>query len=39
VAVALYTAEEGRSDLGLELRLTEVAGGLWTVQIDNIHVL
>lgn len=37
--MSLYTAEEGRSDLSLELLLTEVAAGLWTVQIDNIHVL
>jgi hypothetical protein len=37
--MSLYTAEEGRSDLSLELQLTEVAPRLWTVQIDNIHVL
>jgi hypothetical protein len=37
--MSLYTAEEGRSDLSLELQLTEVAARLWTVQIDNIHVL
>jgi hypothetical protein len=37
--MSLYTAEEGRSDLSLELLLTAVAARLWTVQIDNIHVL
>jgi hypothetical protein len=37
--MSLYTAEEGRSDLSLELLLTEVASRLWTVQIDNVHVL
>jgi hypothetical protein len=37
--MSLWTLEEGRSDLSLELSLVEVAAGLWTVQIDNIHVL
>ena len=38
-AMSLWTLEEGRSDLGLELLLTEVAPGLWTTQIDNVRVM
>ena len=37
--VDLWTAEEGRSDLTLELTLTESSRDLYEVQIDNIHVL
>jgi hypothetical protein len=37
--MSLWTIEEGRSDLTLELLLTEVAPGLWSVQIDNVHVM
>jgi len=35
----LWTAEEGRSDLTLELTLTENNKELYGVEIDNIHVL
>jgi hypothetical protein len=37
--IPLWTKEEGRSDLTLELMLTEAAPGLWTVRITNIHVM
>jgi len=39
VYVDLWTAEEGRSDLTLELTLTESSRETYGVQIDNIHVL
>lgn len=39
VYVDLWTLEEGRSDLSLELTLTDSARGTYDVQIDNIHVL
>ena len=39
VYVDLWTAEEGRSDLTLELTLTESSRDSYDVQIDNIHVL
>lgn len=39
VYVDLWTAEEGRSDLTLELTLTESTRDTYDVQIDNIHVL
>ena len=35
----LMTAEEGRSDLTVELTLTEVEPRFWFVEIENIHVL
>jgi hypothetical protein len=38
VRVNLWTAEEGRSDLSLELTVTESGGG-YAVEIDDIHVL
>ena len=34
----LWTAEEGRSDLSLELTLTDNFEDLFKVEIDNIHV-
>jgi hypothetical protein len=37
--VELWTAEEGRSDLTLELTLTESGRDTYNSQIDNIHVL
>ena len=39
VYVDLWTAEEGRSDLTLELTLTDSSRDSYDVQIDNIHVL
>lgn len=41
VYVDLWTAEEGRSDLTLELTLTDSSGDIdiYVVQVDNIHVL
>lgn len=38
VSVDIWT-EEGRSDLSLELTLTETDGPLCSVEIDNLHVL
>ena len=39
VNVSLWTAEEGRSDLTLELTLRESGKEIYDVEIDNIHVL
>jgi len=39
VAVPLFTQEEGRSDLSLELVLSARASGGHCVEIDDIHVL
>ena len=39
VLVDLWTVEEGRSDLTLELRLTETGGQQYDLEIDNLHVL
>jgi len=39
VNVYLWTAEEGRSDLTLELTLRESGKEIFDVEIDNIHVL
>jgi hypothetical protein len=39
VSVDLWTVEEGRSDLTLEIRLTDTAEELYDVEIDNLHVL
>jgi hypothetical protein len=39
VAAPLWTAEEGRSDLTLELLLTEFAPELYRPTLLNIHVL
>ena len=38
VAVPLFTKEEGRSDLSLELTLIEQGEYRYAVEIDNIHV-
>jgi hypothetical protein len=39
VVVPLFTQEEGRSDLSLELSVFEQANGSYSVEIDDIHVL
>lgn len=39
VNVPLWTAEEGKSDLTLELTLRENREEIYDVEIDNIHVL
>ena len=39
VNVGLWTAEEGRSDLTLELTLREGEEEIFDVEIDNVHVL
>lgn len=39
VAAPVWTAEEGRSDLTLELRLTEIAPEAYQVGIEGLHVL
>ena len=38
-AVPLWTAEEGRSDLTLELELSEIAAGVYETSVEDIHVL
>lgn len=37
--VDLWTADEGRSDLSLELTLVERSSGLFDIEVDNVHVL
>jgi hypothetical protein len=39
VNVPIFTKEEGRSDLTLELSLTDSRENMYVVAIDNIHVL
>ena len=39
VVVPLFTHEEGRSDLSLELTVTVLHGGNVGIQVDNLHVL
>src|SRR5262245_31384778 len=39
VVVSLFTEEEGRSDLSLELSMVALEFGDYEVQIDDIHVL
>ena len=39
VVVPLFTAEEGRSDLSLELQITRLSDGGYKVEVDDIHVL
>ena len=39
VNVDLWTAEEGRSDLTLELKLRKSGEEIYEVEIDGIHVL
>jgi hypothetical protein len=35
----LWTAEEGKSDLSLELMFKEIRPGLWLNSIENLHVM
>ena len=39
VVVPLFTREEGRSDLTMELTVAQGEDGSFTAQIDNLHVL
>jgi hypothetical protein len=39
LVVDMWTAEEGRSDLSLELTLTANRLGLVDVEIDNLHMM
>jgi len=39
VLVDLWTVDEGRSDLTLEIRITHTGGELYDIEIDNLHVL
>jgi hypothetical protein len=39
VYVDLWTAEEGRSDLTLEVTLADTRGDTYEIEIDDIHVL
>ena len=39
VNLPLWTEEEGRSDLTLEMRFTESEADTYTVEIDDLHVL
>jgi len=39
VVAALWTEEEGRSDLSLELRLTDLYGGAYDTEVLDLHVL
>ena len=39
VVVPMYTEEEGRSDLSLELTVREFARGEYEVKVDDLHVL
>ena len=39
VNVPVYTKEEGKSDLTLELTLKESPSDLYSVEIDGLHVL
>jgi hypothetical protein len=39
VNLPLWTKEEGRSDLTLQMHFTESDGALYAVEIDDLHVL
>ena len=39
VVVPLWTEQEGRSDLSLEITLEDVAGRDYAVEIEDLHVL
>jgi hypothetical protein len=39
VVVAMWTRQEGRSDLSLELKLHATATGQWRAEIIGLHVL
>jgi hypothetical protein len=38
VRVPLWTLEEGRSDLEVDLTLREVMDGIFSVEVDDLHV-
>jgi hypothetical protein len=38
VRVGLWSAEEGRSDLTLELTVTQGGGGSYGVELDDLHI-
>ena len=39
VGIDLWTVEEGRSDLTLELTLTDSLSDLYHIEVDDLHVL
>jgi hypothetical protein len=39
VTMPLWTAEEGRSDLSLEMTIVVTDGSATVIELDNIHVL
>ena len=39
VIVDMWTEQEGRSDLSLELELREAATGVWETRVLDLHVL
>ena len=39
VLADLWTVEEGRSDLTLEIRITDTGGEIYDIEINNLHVL
>jgi hypothetical protein len=39
VIVDMWTDQEGRSDLSLELELRETAAGVWATRVLDLHVL
>jgi hypothetical protein len=39
VVVPMFTEEEGRSDLSLELTVRELAHGEYELEVDDLHVL
>lgn len=39
VVAPLWTQEEGRSDLSLELTLVDRFSGAYDVEVDSLHVL
>jgi hypothetical protein len=39
VGIDMWTQEEGRSDLTLEMHFQEAAGDFYSVKIDGLHVL
>jgi hypothetical protein len=39
VVVPMWTRQEGRSDLSLEITLSADSSGAWTARIEDLHVL
>ena len=39
VNVPIYTSEEGKSDLTLELSLIDSTSDIYKIEVDNLHVL